>query len=174
MATEEPNAELAPLDASLPQDSDEPVHDDRVDGDEAKTSGVPLIAPRSVEEIMAGPPDLGQTEPVFEPTPNDPTDDFVLQAHQIRQASWEIDAKKIFKGKTEAELEREAMLTEMGVREAERQAEIAKQNAARERERRKSTAAAEAASIREHVAAMKADIKTLEAQARDLEKLAKE
>ncbi len=173
MATEEPNAELAPLDASLPQDSDEPVHDDRVDGDEAETSGVPLIAPRSIEDIMAGPPDLGQAEPVFEPKPIE-DDSTVLMAHQIRQASWPVDALKIFKGKTEAELEREAMLTEMGVREAERQAEIAKQNAARERERRKSTAAAEAASIREHVAAMKADIKTLEAQARDLEKLAKE
>ena len=115
----------------------------------------------------AGGPEVVQPDPapVVEPTAEAPAEpaaeitDSVLDAHLRRQASWEADAARIFKGPTQEQQERESLLVALSANDAARDKEL---RAARE--------AKEAAEAEEAKAARLKRAAELRAEAEILEK----
>lgn len=138
-----------------------------IDPEVAKLLGDETATPPVVQPTEPTEPDPAEPA-VTEPTADEPAPiaepatvevDTVLDAHLRRQETWEEDAKKLFRGPTEQEKEREELLNELSKFDLQRDTEL-----------RKAAAEKEAAEQAEQEAARKKRIAELEAELKSLKK----
>lgn len=100
-------------------------------------------------EVAEAQPEVAEAKKPIAPIAGD--DDGVLAAHLRRQADWEEDAAKIFRGPSQEEIERRQLIDELSKKDAERAKEMRKadeEKAAAEAEADKAARLKRAAELR--------------------------
>lgn len=109
----------------------------------------PAAAEASTDDPVA------EAAPIAQPEPE--LNDGVLDAHLRRQETWEEDAKKLFRGPSEEEKEREALLNTLSAIDAERNLELRRA----EEERAAADKAEQEAARKKRIAELENELKTL-------------